>query len=93
MGDAAGFRYTRPNPSFIRWEMPYGCYYCADGREILFDHNDKPICQRYPGQAPTFADAAERVPCGPPGVVLRRRNASAAETREGDEEAGGMGHA
>jgi hypothetical protein len=49
--------------TFIRREMPYGCYHCADGREVLFDREYKPICQRYPGQPPTLADAGEWVVC------------------------------
>jgi hypothetical protein len=47
--------------TFIMWQMPYGCYHCADGREVLFDRDYAPMCQRHPGQAPTLANPKEWV--------------------------------
>src|ERR1019366_697539 len=36
---------------YLRYRMPFGKWTCADGREVLFNRNYKPIWQRYPGQA------------------------------------------
>jgi hypothetical protein len=47
---------------FRRRSLPYGLWRCADGREVLFDRDYTPICQRYPGQAATMADGHEWVP-------------------------------
>jgi hypothetical protein len=47
---------------FIRWQLPYGCFHCPDGREVLFDRDYCPICQRYPESAPTMADPTEWIP-------------------------------
>jgi hypothetical protein len=47
--------------TFIRWQMPYGIYYCADGREVLFDRDYVPICERLPGMFPRMADPGEWV--------------------------------
>jgi hypothetical protein len=41
--------------------MPYGLYLCADGREVLFDRDYAPICERYPGQPARMADPTEWV--------------------------------
>jgi hypothetical protein len=46
---------------FIRWQMPCGIYYCADGREVLFDRNYAPICERIPGMLPRMANPCEWV--------------------------------
>src|SRR5215831_16743228 len=47
---------------FVMRQMPYGTYYCADGREVLFDRDYAPICERYPGQPAKMASSAEWVP-------------------------------
>jgi hypothetical protein len=46
---------------FLRHRMPYGKWTCADGREVLFNRDYKPLWQRYPGQAAHQADSGERV--------------------------------
>lgn len=46
---------------FTQWCMPYGWWVCAEGREVLFDRDYCPICQRMPGAAPSMADPNERV--------------------------------
>ena len=45
----------------LRHRLPYGKWTCADGREVLFNRNYKPIWQRRPGQPAEAADPAERV--------------------------------
>jgi hypothetical protein len=47
---------------FVLWQMPYGICYCADGREVLFNRDYVPICERYPGQSAKMADPTEWVP-------------------------------
>ncbi len=44
---------------FIRWELAYGCYHCANGREVLHDRNYAPICERTPDMPPRMADPHE----------------------------------
>jgi hypothetical protein len=34
---------TTDQSAFIRWQLPYGCFHCADGREVLFDRDYAPI--------------------------------------------------
>lgn len=46
----------------LRHRMPYGKWTCADGREVLFNRDYKPIWQKMPGQPAEAADAEERVP-------------------------------
>ena len=46
---------------FIRWMLPYGRWTCADGREVLFDRDYTPICQRTPPGPVSLADPEERV--------------------------------
>ena len=67
MADAA-FRRTRRGGQlfssrgvFIRWMMPYGQWTCADGREVLFDRDYVPICERRPGQTPRRSNPKERI--------------------------------
>ena len=43
-------------------QLPYGRWLCADGREVLFDRDYKPICQRYPETTPTLANSREWIP-------------------------------
>jgi hypothetical protein len=45
-----------------RKQLPYGCWTCEDGRQVLFNRFYKPICQRLPGHPPQPADPDERVP-------------------------------
>jgi hypothetical protein len=45
-----------------RHTLPYGCWTCADGREVLFNRLATPMFQRYPGQPATLANPHERVP-------------------------------
>jgi hypothetical protein len=46
---------------FYRWTMlPYGCWVCEDGREVLFNRFYEPIWQRRGGDAKP-ADCHERV--------------------------------
>jgi hypothetical protein len=46
---------------FERWLMPYGKWTCGDGREVLFDRDYAPICERYPGEPARAADSGEWV--------------------------------
>ena len=46
---------------FIRWMLPYGRWTCADGREVLFDRDYTPICQRTPPGPVSLADPKEWV--------------------------------
>jgi hypothetical protein len=47
----------------IRSAMPYGCWTCADGREVLFNRDYIPILERSaPGQPADPADVFEWVP-------------------------------
>jgi hypothetical protein len=59
--DHRGGQYFFTKAAFRQCLLPYGCYHCADGREVLFDRQYRPICQRYPGQAPTLAEPGEWV--------------------------------
>jgi hypothetical protein len=45
--------------TFIRWQMPCGTYHCADGREVLYDRDYAPICERSPGVPPRRSDPSE----------------------------------
>lgn len=56
-----GGRVYGPKDAFVLWCLPYGQWTCADGREILFDRDYAPICQRYPNQEPSVADPKEWV--------------------------------
>ena len=47
--------------SNARQELPYGCWTCADGREVLFNRAYKPIWQRWPDGLVTRANPDERV--------------------------------
>jgi hypothetical protein len=40
----------------IRWRLPYGCWTCADGREVLYNRDYRPVCERWPGQKPQMAN-------------------------------------
>ena len=58
------FKRVDPNstpPVCLRTTMPYGMFTCADGREVLFDRNYKPLMQRIGGTV-TAADREEWVP-------------------------------
>lgn len=55
-----GFLITKKQ-HYERTLMPYGKWTCKDGRELLFDRDYVPICQRYPGKEAQPADPAERV--------------------------------
>jgi hypothetical protein len=35
---------------FVRWRTPYGLWTCADGREVLFNRDYKPIWERSSGE-------------------------------------------
>ena len=48
---------------FIRWQLPYGLWRCVDGREVLFDRDYCPICERSPDKSPQLADPHEFVRC------------------------------
>ncbi len=46
------FKRVNPNsnlPHCLRSTMPYGMFTCADGRDVLFDRNYKPMLQRING--------------------------------------------
>jgi hypothetical protein len=46
-----------------RADLPYGCWTCADGRQVLFNRDYLPIVERAaPGQASSAADVFEWVP-------------------------------
>src|SRR5260221_14513443 len=49
---------------FERWRfwLPYGCWTCADGREVLFNRRYVPIYERRPGEPARVADHDEWVP-------------------------------
>jgi hypothetical protein len=49
----------RPAP--MRYRLPYGCWRCGDGREILFNREYRPIWERRPGQRTRRADLDEWV--------------------------------
>ena len=57
-----GAEFYTSRKEFIRWQMPYGCWHCPDGRQVLFDRDYAPICQRYPETAPSIADPNEWIP-------------------------------
>ena len=59
---------------FIRWQLPYGQWRCADGREVLFDRDYAPICERYPETVPTLSDAHEWVRNIVADLALQRRH-------------------
>jgi len=42
--------------------LPYGLWTCADGRQVLFDRNYKPLFQRTPDGTVSVADPDEWVP-------------------------------
>jgi hypothetical protein len=44
---------------FVLWQLPYGCYHCANGRQVLFDRDYAPLCERAPGVPPRMADPGE----------------------------------
>lgn len=46
---------------FIRRQLPYGSYHCADGREVLFDRDYCPIVSRSPGSPAVLADPSEQI--------------------------------
>ena len=46
---------------FVRRQLPYGLYHCADGREVLFDRDYCPIVSRRPGEAAVLADSSEQI--------------------------------
>jgi hypothetical protein len=48
---------------WMRSELPYGMWSCADNREVLFNRYYRAIWQRYPGEAASLADRDEWVPC------------------------------
>jgi hypothetical protein len=71
-----------PLPICLRTSLPYGMWTCADGREVLFNRNYKPIWQRIDGVV-TAADPDEWVlwvsqqwlfdDCAPPWVSIATR--------------------
>ena len=56
-----GTRLTCTRRTFIRYQLPYGCWSTASGREILFDRGYSPICERQDGGASQLADPTEWV--------------------------------
>lgn len=48
-------------PVFMRRLMPYGKWTTAEGREVLFDREYAPICDRWPGRAPAMCNPREWV--------------------------------
>jgi hypothetical protein len=36
----------------VRRQLPYGCWHCSGGREVLFDRRYAAICERSPGVEP-----------------------------------------
>jgi hypothetical protein len=51
-----------PGKQSARARLPYGCWTCADGREILFSRAYAPLWQRSPDGRVTRANPEERVP-------------------------------
>ena len=51
--------YTVASDFRRRNDLPYGCWTCHDGREVLFNRFYEPIWQRYPGRDPEPADPTE----------------------------------
>ena len=48
--------------TFVLWQLPYGCYHCDNGREVLFDRDYVPICERScSGALPQMANPDEWV--------------------------------
>jgi hypothetical protein len=63
MSDDNGWHYygeEKPRKP-IRWRLPYGCWTCANGREVLYNREYSPICERWPGQPPRMANPKEWV--------------------------------
>ena len=62
-GDGRSLALSQPpgKVSNARQELPYGCWTCADGREVLFNRAYKPIWQRWPDGLVTRANPDERV--------------------------------
>lgn len=56
-----GSEYWSSKAIFIVRMLPYGVWTCADGREVLFDRDYTPICQRTPPGPASPADPEERV--------------------------------
>lgn len=54
-----GAELSASRKEFIRWQLAYGCYHCANGREVLFDRDYAPICERRSGTSPQIADPQE----------------------------------
>lgn len=46
---------------FLRTQLPYGQWTCADGRVVLFDRDYAPICEKYPGTEPVMCDGKQWV--------------------------------
>jgi hypothetical protein len=46
----------------IRYELPYGLWWCEDGREFLFNRAYQPIWRRGPGRAAEPVDRSARIP-------------------------------
>jgi len=62
-GLCAGSTWTGSASVFRRrYELPYGIWTCADGREVLFHRGYAPIYERGPGFTVRPADPTERVP-------------------------------
>ncbi len=61
---APGLRRPPLKTKFERWRfwLPYGCWTCADGREVLFNRRYVPIYERRPGEPARVADHDEWVP-------------------------------
>lgn len=60
-GKAVIYGVPFPQTRAARWLLPYGCWTCADGREILFNRRYRPIVQRCPGGPVELADPCEWV--------------------------------
>jgi hypothetical protein len=73
------------NKEYTLRQLPYGCYHCENGREVLFDRNYAPLCERAPDMPARRADPCEWVKkivreecfyvcsCGPTGTPESKR--------------------
>ena len=56
-----GTEFIGNNKEYTLRQLPYGCYHCENGREVLHDRNYAPLCERSPGQPARRADPCEWV--------------------------------
>ncbi len=59
---ASGREFRSRLATFYRWTvLPYGCWVCEDGRQVLFNRRYQPLWQRQGAGPPEPADCHERI--------------------------------